>query len=436
MNMFNLYAHLCQQLQPYSQRRFVLALSGGVDSRLLLALLARYREEFGVSACAVHVHHGLSQNADKWASQCQKWCDDYSIDLSIEYVQLETSSGESIEKLAREARYQALNKHVVQGDILLVGQHADDQIETFLLALKRGSGPKGLSSMAKASSFGMGTLLRPLLTVKRSEIESCANALKLEWVTDESNSDTRYERNYIRHKITPVLTARWPSIHDSVQRTVELCAEQESLLEELLHSSLQQAMVEDGSIIITELVKHSEAVRRQLIRQWFRRSNLSMPSRKHTDMIWHEVALAKHDANPKLKLSDWEVRRYGGRLYCVAEYQDVSHWKSAVNLSQPLLLPDNLGSVEIVKTCHGSLTLPENHDDLWVSFNPEGLSACPVGRMGSRKLKKLFQEYGVPSWLRRRIPILMYQNQVVAVGNLFIERDFSGQDYELVWDKS
>ncbi len=434
--MSKLYAHLCQQLQPYHQRRLVLALSGGVDSRVLLALLARYRDDFAASVRAVHVHHGLSQNADSWASQCQKWCDDHSIELSIEYVRLDTSRGESIEKLAREARYQALKKHVAPGDVLLVAQHADDQIETFLLALKRGSGPKGLSSMAKSSAFGLGSLLRPFLTVKRSEIESCANALELEWVTDESNSDTRYERNYIRHKITPALTTRWPSLHESVQRTVELCAEQELLLEELLHSALQQAMAEDGSLIIKELIKHSEAVRRQLIRQWFRRCHLPMPSRKHTEMIWNEVALAKHDANPILKLSDYEVRRYCGHLYCVAEYQDVSDWKSAVNPNQPLLLPDNLGTVELVTSCHGSLSLPDNHDDLWISFNPEGLSACPVGRVGSRKLKKLFQEYAVPSWLRRRIPILMYQNQVVAVGNLFVDRDFSGQDYELVWDKS
>ncbi len=436
MNMSNLYAHLCQQLQLYHQRRFVLALSGGVDSRVLLALLARYRDEFGAFVSAVHVHHGLSENADNWVSQCHKWCNDYSIELSIEYVQLDTSSGESIEKLAREARYQALNKHVAQGDILLVGQHADDQIETFLLALKRGSGPKGLSSMAKASSFGLGTLFRPLLTVKRSDIESCADELQLEWITDESNSDTRYERNFIRHKVTPVLTARWPSIHDSVQRTVELCAEQESLLEELLYSSLQQAMAKDGSLIIDELIKHSEAVRRQLIRQWFRRCHLPMPSRKHTDMIWDELALAKLDANPKLKLSDYEVRRYCGHLYCVAEYQDVSGWTSDINFCQPLRLPDNLGTLEIVKSTKGLLHLPDCSDDLWISFNPEGLSACPVGRVGSRKLKKLFQEYGVPSWLRRRIPILMYQNHVVAVGNLFIDRDFSGQDYDLVWDKS
>lgn len=434
MNMSDLYAHLCQQLQHYRQQHLVMALSGGVDSRLLLALLIRYRDEFGASLSAVHVHHGLSENADHWALQCQKWCDDSSVEIAIEHVTLETTSGESIEKLARDARYQALSKHINPGDVLLVGQHADDQIETFLLALKRGSGPKGLASMSVVAPFASGRLLRPFLTIKRSEIEACASELGLDWVTDESNRDTRFERNFIRHRITPVLHQRWPSIHQSVQRSAELCAEQEALLKELLESTLHAALEQDGSLRIEQLERQTESVRRQLIRQWLSSHQVMMPSRKHTDMIWYEVALAAGDANPKLKINQCEVRRFDQRLYCIEATEDVALWKSAIELDQELQLPDTLGVLKLA-TGGGSLRLPENTEQLWVSFNPEGLMACPVGRSGSRKLKKLFQEYSVPSWLRRRTPILMYQDKVVAVANLFVDRDFSGQDCELHWDK-
>lgn len=433
--MFDLYAHFCRQLQPYHQSRFVLALSGGVDSRVLLALLVRYRNELGVDVCAVHVHHGLSDNADQWAEDCQQWCNEASVPLTIEKVSLDIHSGESIEKLARDARYQALSQHINDNDILVLGQHADDQIETFLLALKRGSGPKGLASMAYSAPFSQGRLLRPLLSVKRADIESFARDQQLRWVTDESNDDVRYERNFIRHRITPVLSERWPSIHQAVQRSAELCAEQEQLLEELLQGQLTQALHEDNSLQIDALLSQSEGVRRQLIRQWMSRNGMVMPSRKHTDMIWQEVGLAAQDANPILKLSDKEIRRFEHRLYCVGECKDISSWKSPIQIGKSVLLPDELGKLEI-KASGGSLRLPENLSDLWVSFNPEGLSACPSGRAGSRKLKKLFQEYGVPSWLRRRTPILMYQNKVVAVANLFIDRDFIGQDCELVWDKS
>jgi len=434
MNMSDLYAHLCQQLQQYRQQHLVLALSGGVDSRLLLALLVRYRDEFGVPLSAVHVHHGLSENADHWALQCQKWCDESSVEIAIEHVTLDMSGGDSIEKLARDARYQALSKHISQRDVLLVGQHADDQVETFLLALKRGSGPRGLASMSVVAPFSSGRLLRPLLTIKRSEIEACATELGLDWVTDESNSDTRFERNFIRHRITPVLHQRWPSIHQSVQRSAELCAEQDALLKELLESSLHAALEPDGSLGIEPLERQTESIRRQLIRQWLSSHQVMMPSRKHTDMIWHEVALAAADANPKLKISQSEVRRFEQRLYCVEAMEDVTLWKSAIKLDQELQLPDKLGVLKLTSG-GGALRLPENAEQLWVSFNPQGLMACPVGRPGSRKLKKLFQEYSVPSWLRRRTPILMYQDKVVAVANLFVDRDFSGQDCELHWDK-
>ncbi len=432
--MFDLYTHFCHQLSGLSAQRFVLSLSGGVDSRVLLALLSRYKQQFKVDVHAVHVHHGLSHNADQWAEHCQQWCHDADIPLSIEKVDIDIHSGESIEQLARDARYRVLSKHVGLGDVLLLGQHADDQIETFLLALKRGSGPKGLASMPRYAPFSQGALYRPLLTAKRSDIESYAVNHSLSWVTDESNDDTRYERNFIRHQITPTLSQRWPSIHQAVQRSAELCAEQEELLTELLQQHLKRAVHSDGSLIIEVLTQQSEGVRRQLIRQWLAIFDMVMPSRKHTEMIWQEIAQAANDANPKLKLGEWDIRRFEHRLYCVAQYEDISHWQSAMVLEDAVLLPDSLGSLQI-KPGQGSLKLPENVCELWVSFNPEGLSCCPVGRVGSRKLKKLFQEYSVPSWLRRRTPILMYQDRVVAVADLFVDRDFSGQDYQLIWDK-
>ncbi len=433
--MLDLYSHFCQQLEPYSSRRFVLALSGGADSRVLLELLARYRNQTGSSVSAVHVHHGLSKNADHWAECCQSWCDDASVPLNIEHVRLDLECGESVEKLARDARYAVLAKYVSNNDVLLLGQHADDQIETFLLALKRGSGPKGLSSMALSAPFSDGMLLRPLLTVKRAEIEAFAALNKLTWVTDESNDDVRYERNFIRHQITPVLNERWPSIHQAVQRSAELCAEQQALLEELLQDELSDSLHSDGSICIDILNKKSDGVRRQLIRQWLAKHQMLMPSRQHTEMIWREVAFASVDANPKLKLNGHEIRRFDNRLYCVKEHRDISGWKSSVVFEQTLSLPDELGSLLLTKQGGGDICLPDKLDDLWISFNPEGLSSCPVGRAGSRKMKKLFQEYSVPSWLRRRTPILMYQDKVVAVANLFVDRDFSGQDCTLIWDK-
>ncbi|MBF8999397.1 MULTISPECIES: tRNA lysidine(34) synthetase TilS [Vibrio] len=434
--MTELYSYFAEQLGNIAPNKAVVAFSGGVDSHVLLTLLAQYRDTHKIDCLAVHVHHGLSAHADDWAEQCVCWGKKVGIPVVVEKVSLDFSSGQSLERVAREARYAALSKHVSHGDCLLLGQHADDQIETFLLALKRGSGPKGLSSMGALGPFAQGQLLRPLLGVTRSEIEAFAHEHHLEWVSDESNQDERFDRNFLRHQIVPLLTQRWSGFHQAVLRSAELCAQQELLLEELLADKLDQALYSDGSLSIEKLQDCTEQVRLQLCRYWLKQLNQPMPSRQHTEMIWYEVALASLDANPILTLGQYDIRRFQQRLYCVAHQRDISQWSDRLTLEQPVVLPDSLGSLQLIRTGKGQIALPKECKSVDIIFDPTGLSACPYGRVGSRKLKKLYQEYGVPSWLRRRLPILLYQQQVIAIAGLFVSRDFYGQECELIWDKS
>jgi tRNA(Ile)-lysidine synthase len=442
--MESLYSQFTQVLDRYYQSgsKIVLAFSGGVDSRLLLELLSRYQQVNStgnnpIKCHAVYVHHGLSSNADDWAEKCLAWSKLAGITCSVERVSLDINSGDSIELLAREARYQVLSKHIQAGDLLLTGQHADDQVETFLLALKRGSGPKGLSSMAESMPFAGGMLVRPLLAIKREQIEAAAKEEGLDWVEDESNQDTRYDRNFLRHRIVPDLSERWPSIHQAVQRSASLCAQQEALLDELLGAVFERALKSDLSLSIDELATHSDLVRARLIRMWLAKLNANMPTQVQLNLIWNEVGLAQQDANPKLQLKQGEVRRFQNRLYWVTETADLTTWQSDIQTDTALVLPERLGELTLnTSSEQATIALPPQPELLRVTFNPEGLSAHPTTRNHSRKLKKLFQEYNVPSWLRRQIPILMYQNQVVAVAGLFVDRAFSGQDCELIWRKS
>ncbi|RLQ15992.1 tRNA lysidine(34) synthetase TilS [Vibrio sp. SBT000027] len=424
--------------------RLIVAFSGGVDSRVLLELAAQYAQTHGIECCAVHVHHGLSKNADHWAEQCQTWCDALSVSLAVDRVSLDINSGESVEKLARDARYQAFQQHIRQGDVLVTGQHIDDQLETFLLALKRGSGPKGLSSMAKVMSFSEAFIVRPLLSVTRSDIEASAHDMGLTWVEDESNQDVRFDRNFIRHQVTPTLTERWPNFREAVSRSAQLCAEQELLLDELLESHFQQALEDSQSLIIEALFQHSDLLRARLIRMWLSHCNQPMPSQKQLKLIWDEVACAQADANPKLVLNDAEVRRFNHQLYLVRETKDLSDWQSHLSMGESLTLPDGLGELRLNSALSDgasnhrdvqSFSLSDTNATLRVIFNPEGLSAHPVGRGHSRKLKKLFQEYQVPSWLRRRTPILMDGDRVIAVLGLFVDKNYEGQDCEALWSK-
>ena len=307
--MSHLYQAFSSELEAnvISISRFVVAFSGGVDSRVLLELAARYGKENDIECIAVHVHHGLSQNADDWAEQCHQWCTQLGITLYIERVCLDTSSSESLEKLARDARYGVLKKHLKKGDVLVTGQHQDDQLETFLLALKRGSGPKGLSSMAKVSLIEDATLIRPLIGISRGEIETFAHQSGLTWVEDESNQDQRFDRNFIRHEITPKLVERWPAFPESVARSAQLCAEQELLLDELLEPILEQGLGAHNSLNIESLMSCSMLMRARLLRMWLALSDIAMPSQKQLSLLWTEVACAQQDANPVLVLGDAEV---------------------------------------------------------------------------------------------------------------------------------
>ena len=429
-----LYSRLSACLQAHSDtpKRFVLALSGGLDSRVLLQLMGQFIRLNPQHRCiAVHVHHGLSPNADSWSEQCQHWASQEGIECLVEQVTLELGSRVSIEQQAREQRYLALGRHLEAGDILLTAQHADDQLETVLLALKRGSGPAGLAAMPECTSFAGGSHLRPLLASTRQEIEDYGRQYRLEWVEDESNQDIRYDRNFLRHQVTPQLVERWPGIRKAVARSAALCGEQEALLKELLEEKLHQAMYTDRSLVIAEL--GAERVGKQLIRQWLAKLGILMPSQAQLEQIWRTVVKAKPDANPQLCWSNVQIRRYQQRLYLVQQWPDISGWRQECKPDEPCLLPQDLGTLTLRRTKNGQLRQPMPGEVVSIRFDPEAIEVKPVGRVGKRKLKKLFQEYGIPSWNRRRTPLVFYGEQLASVAGVFVVEQFAGQDCDLEW---
>lgn len=426
--------------------RLILAFSGGVDSRVLLHLLAQFKDQYPQTECiVVHVHHGLSSNADEWALLCQQWVKEYDLPCYVEHVNCQVKGSASLEQVARNARYSALEKYVSREDIVLTGQHSDDQVETFLLALKRGSGPKGLSSMAEVKPFAQGLLIRPLLTISRDQIEAYAQQQNFEWVTDESNADIRFDRNYLRHQITPVFKQRWSDFSRSVARSALLCAEQEALLDELLMPLYEQAVQTDLSLSISDIAEKSEAIRNRILRMWLAKLHQSMPSKEQLQTIWQQVAEAKPDANPQFILNNIQIRRFQQRLYLVTPYTDVSDFSQSLAIESVMILPDEIGELSVVKNVTAQTLLAEKgtlglndtilEKPLTVQFFHNGLTVHPYVRAHSRKLKKVLQEYGVPSWQRQRLPLLFCGERLVAIASLFVEKDFYGQAFALKWQR-
>ena len=419
-----------------NSQSILVAFSGGLDSTVLLHQLVQWRALHpDVALRAIHIHHGLSPHADSWVQHCESVCAQWQVSLVVERVHLE-DDGLGIEAQARRARYQAFAQTLLPGEVLMTAQHLDDQCETFLLALKRGSGPAGLSAMGESSPFAGTQLIRPLLAQTREALEAWARQHELCWIEDESNQDDTYDRNFLRLRVTPLLQQRWPHFAQAVARSAALCAEQESLLDELLASDLADCITSRGTLLLTPLMMMSGVRRAALLRRWLAGLNAPMPSRDGLERIWQEVALAREDASPSFRLGEYEVRRYQSQLWWVksvdGQSETVISW---LEWKTPLTLPAGLGSVQLISA--GDLRLPQADEVVSIRFKAPGMLHI-VGRSGGRKLKKIWQELNVPSWRRDTTPLLFYGETLIAAAGVFVTRDgAAGEEsgVRLVWDQ-
>ncbi|MFJ5409210.1 tRNA lysidine(34) synthetase TilS [Pectobacterium punjabense] len=409
----------------------LLAYSGGLDSSVLLHLLVAVRQRAGVTVRAAYVHHGLNPLADSWAEHCRQQCERWQVPFASLPVTVETQNG-GIEAAARAARYQALQTHLQEGETLLTAQHLDDQSETFLLALKRGSGPAGLSAMAANTMLGHHRLIRPLLGFSRIQLEAYAQRHQLHWIEDDSNQDERFDRNFLRRQILPRLTQRWPHFSSAVARSAQLCAEQEQLLDELLEGSLQALCQPDGALSIGGLLPLSPVRRFALLRRWLAQQGAMMPAREQLQRLWDEVAISRQDAEPVLQLNQMQIRRFRQFLYLlplVPSLKDrILPWQPT---SCPLSLPDNLGTLLLAD---GGIAVraPENGEAVSIRFSTSG-TVHIVGRAHGRQIKKLWQELDVPPWWRDRTPLVFYNDQLIAAVGRFVTREGQVREDQPVW---
>ncbi|HHL2822447.1 TPA: tRNA lysidine(34) synthetase TilS [Citrobacter murliniae] len=410
--------------------QILVAFSGGLDSTVLLHQLVQWRTQHPeVSLRAIHIHHGLSPHADEWVTHCESICAQWQVPLVVERVQLQ-DDGSGIEAQARRARYQAFEQTLLSNEILMTAQHLDDQCETFLLALKRGSGPAGLSAMGESSPFAGTRLIRPLLTQTRDELEKWARTHALSWIEDESNQVDAYDRNFLRLRIIPLLQQRWPHFAEATARSASLCAEQESLLDELLAQDLADCVTAQGALRLEPLMMKSDVRRAALLRRWLAGLNAPMPSRDALERIWQEVALAREDAVPRLCFGGYEIRRYQSQLWwvksVVGQSETVIPWLCT---KTPLVLPVGLGTVQLLPD--GELRKPRANETVSIRFKAPGLLHI-VGRNGGRKLKKIWQEQGIPPWRRDTTPLLFYGDTLIAAAGVFVTREGMAEEEESV----
>lgn len=435
-------AALAEALRPHLDTggHIWLAYSGGVDSELMALCLARWAKHHpSHSISLIHVHHGLSAYADQWAAHCRAQAQQHALPLEVVHVSLKQRPRVSVEASAREARYRAFAERMKAGDLLLTAHHLDDQAESLLLALKRGSGPLGLSGMAPIQPFAGGLQIRPWLGIRRREIEAAAATLSLSHIEDDSNRDPRFDRNFLRLDVLPMLNERWPGFSQAVARSAILCAEQQQLCDELAEQDLHRYRREDGALSASALLALSDARRNNLVRYWLREQGARLPSQVQMGAM-KALWLAREDAQPQLDWGTHTLRRFQDGIYLLAQQTATMPNEENINLEAPLTLANGeRWNFELAE--EGPRLLgPGRGQRVTVRYGlPGTLRLKPAGRSGSRPLKKLWQEYGVPPWQRGRVAMLCYDGEVVAALGHWIESHAlcqTGQGWQPVAQKT
>lgn len=300
---------LATRLAP--AERISLGLSGGCDSVVLLHVL--HRLGFGERLTAIHVHHGLSPNADAWAGFCADYCARLQVSLTIVRVEVDRRSGLGLEAAARAARYAALREGAAE--VLVLAQHQGDQAETVLFNLLRGSGVAGAAAIPAERSLSGRRLLRPLLDVSRRELEAYAVQCGLAWIEDESNADTRHSRNFLRHEVLPLLHRRFPGAEHSLAQAAQHFAEADDLLAELAASDWQTVCADSVDAPLLRLLRKLTLVRlKNLLRYRLRRLGWRAPGAQRLEEFARQLRDAGADRHPELQLPDGCMRVVGGRL--------------------------------------------------------------------------------------------------------------------------
>ena len=404
-------------IPPQAAAGVVVGLSGGLDSTVLAHALSRLSHLGELRA--LHIHHGLHRDADAWADACRRACEALGIPLEVVRVRV-TQRGEGLEAAARQARIDAFHAHLHAGEVLALAHHRDDQAETFLLRALRASGPEGLAAMRTLRPFGHALLWRPLLDVSRDQLRAYADAHRLTWIDDPSNDSLEHDRNFLRHRVLPLLRERWPHVDASFARAAMLSAEASDLLGVEDAAALDRARTDDPAILSTTALRALDATRRaRVLRRWILERGAPPLPAEGIAQVEADLANGAPDADFRFAWADVELRRWCDLLRFAPRAPAAdTHWSDTWDGRLPLVLPDG-----------GTLAL-EGADafdaPLRVRLRQGGERIVLPSRTHSHALKHALQDAEMPTWDRERLPLLVdAHDHVLAAGDRLLSAAFA-----------
>ncbi len=430
----HLQAHLENDLRSLPVRPLHVGFSGGVDSAALLHLLCGIAAARDAGLSAIHVHHGISPQADDWAAHCLRFCDALGVPLTILRVEVPRDGGDGLEAAARKARHAAFGSALGDDEVLVTAHHREDQAETFLLRALRASGPDGLGAMRPLRKFGRCWLWRPLLGVPRSALLAYAETQDLRWVDDASNEDVSLDRNYLRHRVLPLLRERWPHADAAFALSAALCAETGTLLADEDAAALAQVRSLDPHAIDAGKLKRLPVARRaRVLRRWTDELALPPLPAQGIATIEQDLIEAGSDAEAAFAWSGAVVRRWRDLLHADWQYPALAKdWAVEWDGRAPLSLPG------------GGRWVLEGADAFDAALRAHarqgGERIALPGRGHSHALKHVLQDLGVPPWERIRLPLLSDNAGLLAAGDLLYSASFDAwlrdRGARLVWKPS
>lgn len=433
----SILAHITEKLLQTHKpvKRWVVAYSGGIDSSVLLHSLCTMNQRLKspLPIVALHINHQLSPCAQQWQKHCEKNAQALNIAFEARQVAV-VSSGQGIEAAARQARYEVFESFLLSGDCLLMGHHQQDQAETVLLRLFRGAGVRGLTAMPESRTIGFAHLLRPLLGITKTAIQYYANAHGITWVDDDSNAKDDFDRNFLRHHIFPLLQQRWQGLDTQLVKTTLRMQEAEAILYEVAEDDLAKAELRPArtgfSVNVNYLHQLSAARKNNLLRYWCELSGYTSPGADQITQIQRQffsgIAVL---SSACVSWAGIELRQFSGRLYLLKALPSFTipaepiAWdgRNTLSLGAGGTL-QKIGCEDVNQAeSTGVLLKPLPY---LISWRQGGERCTPAQRQRSQTVKKLLQEFGLEAWLRDRVPLIYWQGELVAVGDLWVNKGY------------
>lgn len=406
--------------------RLCCALSGGVDSVVLFEVLHRLQPRFGYRLSAAHVHHGLSPHAGDWAEACMARCARAGVPLQVFHVEVDRLHPDGVEAAARAARHAALD--TVDCDSLAFGHHQDDQAETLLFRLLRGTGVRGAAAMRAASARENGRpgRLRPLLALRRAQIEDWARRAGLDWVEDESNAALHFSRNAIRHRLLPVAQDLFPAAVPALARAAAHFAEADDLLGELAAADADAAAAASGGAVLSRrrLLALSPARQANLMRWLLQRRAALAPPRATLDEALRQLRACPIDHPLRLAVGEWACCAYRDEVWlerAVTAAPVAQRWRGEADLPWG----DAQVCFEAATGAGLRRAALEGATEVWLGPRAPGMHLRLDADRPRRALRKLCQEAAIPAWLRDRLPVLWVDGEPAWVGRVGVSAAFA-----------